>query len=282
MYGYIYKRVNTINGMTYVGQHKYERDSVELDESYRGSGKYFKRAVEQYGEDSFSYELIDTAESPEELNEKEIFWISELNTRVPNGYNITAGGDGIIVSHEQRVEWGSLGSSSGWKQSQHQKDVVRDYMTNRVITDEFREKCRQAKLGNTNAAGNKDMIWITDGENNYKIHPGDEYDETRFQLGKRTLSEATITKLSEDYKNRTYVTKDGIDKNIKNSELQQYLDMGYVIGKDPKSYVNRGEAIRNAKKGAIRMVNSDGVIKYVKPEREQEMNELGFYRYSNK
>ena len=73
MYGYIYKRENLINNKIYVGQHKYVRESVELDPRYDGSGKVFQLAVEKYGIDNFTYEIIDSAETPEELNEKEIF-----------------------------------------------------------------------------------------------------------------------------------------------------------------------------------------------------------------
>ena len=73
MYGYIYKRVNVINGMVYVGQHVHHSKEVKLDESYRGSGVYFNRALEYFGEENFTYELIDTAEDKDELNEKEKF-----------------------------------------------------------------------------------------------------------------------------------------------------------------------------------------------------------------
>ena len=92
MYGYIYKRENLINGKIYIGKHKYSQPM--LDESYRGSGKLLNYALVKYGEDNFTYELIDTADTLEELNLLEKFYIEIFNCIHPNGYNISAGGDG--------------------------------------------------------------------------------------------------------------------------------------------------------------------------------------------
>lgn len=92
MYGYIYKRENLINGKIYIGKHKYSQPM--LDERYRGSGKLLNYALDKYGEDNFTYELIDTADTLEELNLLEKFYIEIFNCIHPNGYNISTGGDG--------------------------------------------------------------------------------------------------------------------------------------------------------------------------------------------
>lgn len=49
--------------------------------------------MRKYGIDNFLIEKIDSADSPEELGEKERLYISQFNTQVPNGYNLTAGGE---------------------------------------------------------------------------------------------------------------------------------------------------------------------------------------------
>lgn len=92
MYGYIYKRKNLINGKTYIGKHKYSL--AKVDEGYRGSGKLLIQALLKYGEENFTYDLLDTAETVDELNELEKMYILKLDTLVPKGYNITPGGDG--------------------------------------------------------------------------------------------------------------------------------------------------------------------------------------------
>lgn len=47
-----------------------------------------------YGIENFYYEIIETDIPIEQLNEKEKFYIKEYNTKYPNGFNLTDGGDG--------------------------------------------------------------------------------------------------------------------------------------------------------------------------------------------
>ena len=99
MYGYIYKTINLINNKIYVGKKK---SDVFLKEQYLGSGKYITNAINKYGKENFSVELIDSAETLEELNEKEIYWINYFDARNSNiGYNIAPGGDGGCVWGEK-------------------------------------------------------------------------------------------------------------------------------------------------------------------------------------
>lgn len=63
--------------------------------------------MKKYGKENFKLEIIDSAISMKELNEKEIFWISTLNTLSPNGYNLTTGGSsGGKASEETRIKIG--------------------------------------------------------------------------------------------------------------------------------------------------------------------------------
>lgn len=89
----IYLVTNKVNGKKYVGQTirpvlERWRDHCRLDK-----GNYFHRAIQKYGSDNFEIQIIDTATSGEELDEKEIYWIQKLNTLVPRGYNIKPGGN---------------------------------------------------------------------------------------------------------------------------------------------------------------------------------------------
>lgn len=84
----IYKTTNLINGKIYVGKDTYNNPS------YLGSGIYISRAIKKYGKQNFIKEVIDSTESLEELNEKEKYWVKFCNCKVPNGYNLTDGGEG--------------------------------------------------------------------------------------------------------------------------------------------------------------------------------------------
>lgn len=90
-YGYIYKITNNLNGKIYVGL----RTSSCFDKSYWGSGVHIHRAIQKYGVENFSREILQWCYTREELNDCERFWISKLNAQdMSVGYNITCGGEG--------------------------------------------------------------------------------------------------------------------------------------------------------------------------------------------
>lgn len=59
----------------------------------------FSRAIRKYGIDNIEWEIIDYAKDYNELLELEKYWIKKLNTVVPNGYNLTSGGEGTFGYH---------------------------------------------------------------------------------------------------------------------------------------------------------------------------------------
>jgi hypothetical protein len=63
----------------------------------------FANAIRKYGPDAFEHETLETAETLNEANEAEVRWISKLQTRVPHGYNLEAGGRCGQVHGDTRV-----------------------------------------------------------------------------------------------------------------------------------------------------------------------------------
>lgn len=53
---------------------------------------FLKNAINKYGKNNFKIEVIEECFSLEELDLKESYFIKELNTLAPNGYNLTTGG----------------------------------------------------------------------------------------------------------------------------------------------------------------------------------------------
>lgn len=97
-FGYIYKTTNMQNGLIYIGQHRWNKDSI--DEKYIGSGSQLKKAINEYGKDSFCCEILEWGDSQEELDSKEQRWIKELNTTdVTVGYNVQIGGYRIDANY---------------------------------------------------------------------------------------------------------------------------------------------------------------------------------------
>lgn len=88
-YGYIYVTENLINHKKYIGQHK----AQDFDESYKGSGKALWNAINKYGWENFSCEIIEWCKTREELGEREKYWIDYYDAvRSRNFYNICPGG----------------------------------------------------------------------------------------------------------------------------------------------------------------------------------------------
>ena len=97
----IYKTTNKVNGKIYIGKTKNNTDQ------YLGSGLLIKRAIAKYGVENFIKEIIDTAETIQELNQKEQYWIQQYNSCDNTiGYNISRGGDGgdVFSNHPNKEQ----------------------------------------------------------------------------------------------------------------------------------------------------------------------------------
>ena len=95
--GVIYLRTNKINGKKYVGQVTTKRFKARQNKwnnlNLPYAGNVINNARKKYGIDAFDFEILKECED-EELNKWEMYFIKELNTKVPYGYNMTDGGDG--------------------------------------------------------------------------------------------------------------------------------------------------------------------------------------------
>lgn len=100
-YYMIYRITNLINHKFYIGMHY-----GFIEDGYLGSGSLLHEAYDKYGLENFTKkELIEKCNSLDHMKEREIFWIKELNSLVPNGYNIQIGGDGgDRISHNPNRE----------------------------------------------------------------------------------------------------------------------------------------------------------------------------------
>lgn len=92
----IYKITNTVTGKCYVGfskdaKYRFERH-ISLAE--RGVNRRLYDSMRKHGISNFALEIIATCDTKDEAAQLEKFWISELNSIMPHGYNMTAGGEG--------------------------------------------------------------------------------------------------------------------------------------------------------------------------------------------
>ena len=96
----IYCITNLINNKKYIGQSaniesRWKEHKLKPFRKCTDKNKCLYRAIRKYGLDNFKFEVIEEC-SPEELNEREIYWIKFYQTFPPElgkGYNENEGGD---------------------------------------------------------------------------------------------------------------------------------------------------------------------------------------------
>jgi GIY-YIG catalytic domain. len=99
----IYKATNKVNGKIYIGQTIKTLDrriKGHINDS-RNGGNRFKNAIKKYGRENFKWEVIEECQTIEQLNEREEYWIRELNsTNIEIGYNMKNGGKNHLLNEE--------------------------------------------------------------------------------------------------------------------------------------------------------------------------------------
>ena len=130
--GYIYKITNLVNNKIYIGQtlqpiqnRWYQHISTAFKEN--SSNKYaIHYAIRKYGIKNFSFDIIEEV-SNDFLNERECYWIKELNTHISNhnGYNMTFGGEGRNTTNINLI-------ASLWKQGLTLTEISKETGYSRV------------------------------------------------------------------------------------------------------------------------------------------------------
>jgi len=160
----IYSITNKINGKKYVG--KTTKDVNKYwDAKYRNKSvlntqpkRAIKRAFKKYGINSFLFEVIDTASSLKQLNEKEKLWIQKCNSFGRNGYNMTLGGDGgdTLSTHPQKDDIYKRSSATfrklkrGWTEKhvpEYVKRKISKTLTGRKLPENVRHNISESLKG---------------------------------------------------------------------------------------------------------------------------------------
>ena len=90
----IYKIKNLFNGKVYIGQSvdiekRWGVHKTELKNNYH-CNVHLQNAWNKYGEGNFEFSIVEECDA-DQLNQREIYWISKFNS-YENGYNLTCGG----------------------------------------------------------------------------------------------------------------------------------------------------------------------------------------------
>jgi len=166
----VYLVTNQANGKQYVGftsQRPEKRWYGHKWSAKSGSPFRFHAAIREFGVESFTFKVLIRCGSPEVAVRIEAFWIEKLDTvangyntfatsgRTPNGYRhgqetidkMKAAAKGRCPSPEalrRAKEVMALGMSPEWKANIKASQIKR--RAENPVTEEFRSRCRVAKL----------------------------------------------------------------------------------------------------------------------------------------
>ena len=204
MFGYIYLTTNLVNGKQYIGQKK---SDVFLGEKYLGSGTALTKAVEKYGRENFSVEMLESCDSFEQLNDCEKYWIIKFDAvNSDKFYNIIYGG---ILTKGSKNPIGESQPMLGQKHSV-----------------ETKEKISQSR---------KNTFAINNGKIS-KFIEKDKPIPDGWQLGMiKNVPKSIESKIkqSEQISNRVFMHNQDKTILIKKDLINHYLSLGYVMGKHP-------------------------------------------------
>ena len=155
MHYIIYKTTNLINNKFYIGYHSTD----DLNDTYMGSGKILKKAIERYGKDNFRREILYVFPTKEEALQKESEIVNEVFVSSNKTYNMKIGGEGgFDHTHsdpeisKRRVEGirraFNEGRMKGWQLTSEQRSEISSGNKNgfygKTHTKEVKEKISRA------------------------------------------------------------------------------------------------------------------------------------------
>lgn len=202
VYFVIYQITNMINLKTYIGKHK----TTNLHDNYMGSRKLLKRAIQKYGVENFSKEILHVFDNEVDMNAKEAELVTEEFVLQETNYNLCVGGHGgwsyvnkSIWTEEKRLTHNksispfgtqlqqSLLNANPVKYSQDRSRAAKKLQALRkegiqpqpfagkTHTPETKAKMSANSKGKTSGSKNSQFgsKWITNGTQNKKIKIND-------------------------------------------------------------------------------------------------------------
>ena len=128
----IYKAENKINGRIYIGKTVSDltcRKRGHFKSAEKDSKLVFHCAIRKYGEENFEFSVLEECSSEFDLNTKEKLYISKYDSILPNGYNMTPGGDGHTKGYKSPVKGRHI-------QTEESKKIIREKRALQVFSEE--------------------------------------------------------------------------------------------------------------------------------------------------
>lgn len=244
----IYQTTNLINGKIYIGKHK----TKNINDSYLGSGKLLKCAIDKYGKENFKKEILYILDTEKEMDELEKEIIDDEFIKRDDVYNIMIGGEGGWGNIHEKLRndeeyknkfMGRLNDyyeshDSPWLGRKHKKETIEKMKNVRLEKDLTGEKSHMHGRITINF-DNVLLKFIKKEELEYYLSLGWEVGSIFKEKSHPLYNKITIT------------LNDSDKKIIKKDELDYWLSLGWVKGVlSPQK-----EKMKKARDGRIWVVN---------------------------
>lgn len=123
---YVYAHTCLVNGKVYIGQ-TYNPKKRWWEHCSSNDGTVFHKAIKKYGRERFEMQILFESIDFEEVKQKEIELIAELNTTIPRGYNMTIGGDGVIPTEAGKAK-AAARTKRDWEKDPKRRKAQSDLM----------------------------------------------------------------------------------------------------------------------------------------------------------
>lgn len=140
----IYRIANLLDSKCYVGQTRMglsKRIACHKCDSKKHQNMVIYRAVRKYGWENFRIEVLESCIGIGDLDQREIFWIAQMGSMVPNGYNVDKGGNSqgkFTEETRRKMALAKLGKKRG-PMSDETKRKIGDANRGRFVPESARK-----------------------------------------------------------------------------------------------------------------------------------------------
>lgn len=142
-FGYVY--ISECCGKTYIGQH-----CGSFDDGYFGSGFAWKQFIK---DKPVKVRMLETCNTPEELNDREKYWIRQYINN-DNNMNLVVKGSCNSNAHRKDISEKTTKTMSNPRMRQRISNKLREYRKNHPFSATHRQRLSKKAMGNKNGAGN--------------------------------------------------------------------------------------------------------------------------------
>lgn len=214
MYYLIYKITNQINGKSYIGKHQ----TKNIDDGYMGSGKLLKRAIEKYGIENFTKDIIEIYDTEQKMNLAEKILVVTDNEI---SYNLCSGGNGgfgfinklgLCLTEKHKI--------AAKENSKFGINKIKQLMLNDDWKNIWKHKIKIANILSINNKGANNSFY----SKKHSLETKEKIKKTRqdkhIGYGEKNSQYGTC-----------WITNGNHNKKIKNNDIDVWIKQGYYKGR---------------------------------------------------